>query len=65
MNRGRFFPPRPGQTIALEVIVRVVKIINLTAFPLDVLRYRVSPPSPHAARPAKTPAGTAGRAMKP
>ena len=41
----------PGQTIALEVSVRAVKKINLTALPLDEIRSR----SPDAARPAKTP----------
>ncbi len=55
----------PGQTLALEVIVHRVKNLNLTALPLDEIRYRISPPGPDVRRPAKAPEETGSPATKP
>ena len=55
----------PGQTIALEVIVHSVKNLNLTALPLDELRYRIAPPGPEARRPVKAPEEPGAPATKP
>lgn len=54
-----------GQTLALEVIVHSVKNLNLTALPLDEIRYRISPPGPEARRTVKAPEGTGEPAPKP
>ncbi len=55
----------PGQTVALEVIVHRVKNLNLTALPLDVIRYRIVPPGPDARRPVKAPEEPGAPAPKP
>ena len=54
-----------GQTVALEVIVHSVKNLNLTALPLDEIRYRISPPGPEARRPVKAPDEPGGPTPKP